>query len=229
MSALLEAGNGEAGQKVCNTFFRTVQQGSIRGLKVPDDAVLIAGTGPRSLAVADQITREAVVEALTYEVRRLKKRYADQLVVVSGGAEGFDEAWFKVAEREGVATLMCAPSQNASFYAWGPRGSQSGRDRTAQLRKMLDSATHQLWVDEQIYVERETGVWSLAGDDGPFVDWARGTSHWKRQAGTEHINMVRNRYMTVIADGFEVFASDSPGTNHCLRTIKQAKVPYRFV
>jgi len=222
MSALLEAGSTEAGKKVCNTFFREMSL-DVSGLQ------MVAGTGPRSLVLEDRYTRWAASEAVRLEVRRLKMRYADRLVVVSGGAEGFDELWFKVAADEGVKTVLCLPSQSASFYAWGRKGSLLGRDRTPQLQAMLERASFlPIWVDQIIKVQREDGVYALGGD-GPFVDWERGTSFWKREKGTEHINMIRNRFMIQIADGFEVFASDTPGTQHCLRAIKQAKVPYRFV
>lgn len=222
MSELLVSGSTEAEQKVCNTFFRPMDV-DISGFQ------LVAGTGPRSLVVEDQYTRWAAAEAVRLEIKRLKKRYADRLVVVSGGAEGFDELWFKVANDEGVKTVLCLPSQNASFYAWGRKGSLLDRDRTAQLEKMLGQASWEpIWVEDIIRVQRKDGVYALGGD-GPFVDWTRGESFWKRSADTEHINMIRNRYMVSIADAFEVFEADSPGTRHCTRLIKRAKLPYRSI
>jgi hypothetical protein len=160
---------------------------------------VLAGTGSRSLRTAP---REIQVEAMEQCMGRVAQRvieHGSRLVVMSGGAEGFDELLARVAMRLSVRLWLALPNRGYVAHYWG-RASLLKRDRLAE------------WAEIAAYAEKTTYVMErVAGVD-------------KITHEGLHANFWRNRFLVEQADDFVVLGPVKPksGTEHCVKAIKQA-------
>lgn len=158
---------------------------------------VLAGTGSRSLRVADRATQIAAMDLVTERIAARVVEHDERLVVMSGGAEGFDELLARVAIRQGVRLWLALPNKGYAKHYWG-RASLLGRDRTAEFEQILGSAWKVTYVMEQVH----------------------GTSALKLDG--LHANFWRNQFMADNANDFVVWNPESTGTAHCVTAIKRA-------
>lgn len=97
--------------------------------------MIVAGSGTRKLA-----TNPAALEEVIDSCVSLMQRYEPD-VVISGMAEGFDEAIAKAAIRSGIQLWAYIPNPTYGAYYWG-RHSVTGRDRLEEFTQLAAEATY---------------------------------------------------------------------------------------
>lgn len=162
-----------------------------------EPSFVIAGTGSRSLTLANDDTRQ---KALSDLVALLGERGATR--VYSGGAEGWDAALAQAAWLASIPYTLYLPNKGYIDYYWG-KTSVTGRDRRKAAATMLERA------DEVVYV-----CASLYGD------------HPHKEGEKLHANFVRNHFLLCDANLGVVYDAASAGTRHGVGELKQHDVPY---
>lgn len=101
---------------------------------------IIAGTGSRQLKVAPDQEKVRVWNWILDNLRASKEKHGDNLVVMSGMAEGFDEAIALAAIELGIELHVEIPSPDYRDYYWG-KTSLTGRDRRDEFDAIIAHAT----------------------------------------------------------------------------------------
>lgn len=158
---------------------------------------VLAGTGSRSLRVADRAVQVDAMERVTAALESRQAEHGNRLVVMSGLAEGFDELLAVVALRLGIRLWAAVPNRGYLAHYWG-RESQLKRDRLPEAQAILDQAWKVAYVMEDIH----------------------GTTALKLDG--LHANFWRNQFMVDQAEDFLVWIPTSTGTAHCVKAIKAA-------
>jgi hypothetical protein len=164
---------------------------------------VVAGTGSRSLQVADAATRRLAWD-LTLDWLRSTLQDHPDLIVMSGGAEGYDSCLAHAALHLDLPLWLALPNKGYLAYYWG-RASLTGVDRMADAQALMDQAAKVTYVMEEIHGTREL---KLNG---------------------KHANFWRNDFMVDNATEFLVWDPSSKGTAHCLAQIKRAGLPYEVL
>ena len=152
-----------------------------------DGKFVIAGTGSRSL-VKDEDKMNKVEEYLIDLLTQAKAKHGDNLVVISGMAEGFDEALARAAMCVGVTLIAAIPNKGYSAYYWRDN-SELKIDRMDTFQKLARYAN-------------ETGAVHYVCGKNVYVDG-------------KHSNFVRNEWMADRADVVWVYNPTSRGTAQC--------------
>lgn len=166
---------------------------------------IVAGTGSRSLQKASKEDKEQVMATITNELNRLKEKYGDRLVIMSGMAEGFDKALAMVALDLGIRLWCAIPNRGYGDYYWG-RNSLTRKNMMHQFNAIVDKAEKVVYVMEDIH------------------NVSRGLYLHGR-----HSNFVRNDYMVETADAFLVWDPTSSGTKDCVASIIKASKPFKVL
>jgi hypothetical protein len=98
----------------------------------------IAGTGSREL-VQDEDRFAQVLAYLTDLLAKAKAKHGGGLMVISGMAEGFDEALAKAAMACNINLLAAIPNRGYSKYYWRNH-SLTGLNRMAEFQKLAQYA-----------------------------------------------------------------------------------------
>jgi len=156
----------------------------------------IMGTGSRVFLLLDREERDRIYEDLRqYLLMRHKEN--KRLLIISGGAEGWDEALATIAMREGIDYFLALPNEVYADYYWR-RKSITNTDRIATIQELIDHATHVEYIcGKDIY---SNGV---------------------------HANFVRNTWMVERCDEAVVYDADSRGTIDAVKKLMKAKKPYK--
>ena len=85
-----------------------------------DGKFVIAGTGSRSL-ILDEGKMNKVQEYLIDLLTQAKAKHGNNLVVISGMAEGFDEVLARASMSLGVTLIAAIPNKGYSAHYWGNR------------------------------------------------------------------------------------------------------------
>lgn len=157
----------------------------------------IMGTGSRSLVTHKD--RVEIYRNLEAEVLRLAAKYSD-LTLISGMAEGWDEAIAKVAMRNDIPYIVMIPNLGYGKYYW-QQNSLLKRDRMATFNELITNATDIVYVCKYIYEN---------------VDGVR-----------THANFIRNQAMVSACDGALVYDAASSGTRDAVTRLKKAGKPYK--
>ena len=152
-----------------------------------DGKFVIAGTGSRSL-VKDEDKMNKVEEYLFDLLTQAKAKHGDNLVVISGMAEGFDEALARAAMCVGVALIAAIPNKGYSAYYW--------RDNSELKIDRMDT------FQELARYANETGAVHYVCGKNVYVNG-------------KHSNFVRNEWMADRADVVWVYNPTSKGTAQC--------------
>ena len=152
-----------------------------------DGKFVIAGTGSRSL-ILDEGKMNKVQEYLIDLLTQAKAKHGNNLVVISGMAEGFDEALARAAMCVGVTLIAAIPNKGYSAYYWR-NNSQLKVDRMDSFQELAG------------YAHRSGGVHYVCGKD-IYVNG-------------KHSNFVRNEWMADRADVVWVYNPISKGTAQC--------------
>lgn len=169
-----------------------------------DHPYVVAGTGSRSLLTAPAEVRMAARNVVSTKLKALRREHGDRLVIMSGGAEGWDELVAVTALSLGLPLWLALPNRGYGAYYWG-RSSLTGQDRVPAFVKLVEQAWRVTYVMEDVH-----------GVRGLYLDGV-------------HSNFVRNDFMAETADRFWVWNPQSKGTAHCLDAIKQAGKPYEVL
>jgi len=144
----------------------------------------IAGTGSRQL-VLNSNKHIAVRNQLVNLLAQAKVEHGDSLTVISGMAEGFDEALALAAIQANVPFIAAVPNKTYIQHYWG-RASMLERDRTPEAQDILSKAQEIVYVCPSVY-----------GSDG------------------RHSNFHRNEWMVDHADVVWVYNPTTRGTAQC--------------
>lgn len=109
----------------------------------------IMGTGSRSMVTHKD--RVAIYSNLEAEVLKLQQKYSD-LHLISGMAEGWDEAVAKVALRNNIPYSVYLPNNGYGKYYWGEH-SFLGVDRMHTFNELVLGATERIVVCKSLYVD----------------------------------------------------------------------------
>jgi hypothetical protein len=157
----------------------------------------VMGTGSRSM-ILEPNAKE--IYALLEYYLLLKAEAHPDLVLISGMAEGWDEAIAKVGLNNNIPYHVYLPNSGYGEYYWG-RNSLLKRNRMTMFNKLLNGADDVTLVCHDLYGYDETG----------------------RRV---HSNFLRNTAMVEAADYAVVYSPSSPGTKDAVQKLKKAKVPY---
>lgn len=160
---------------------------------------VVAGTGARELQIASTATKAAAHDYLTGQLEALKEKYEQKLIILTGGAEGFDALLAKVALECGINLFIALPNKGYGKYYW-ERHSVTGSDRKPVFDWYLEQASQVIYACDKLY-----------------------------SADGTHSNLVRNQYMVDHADAFYVYDKKSRGTSDCFRKLVKAGLPYKEV
>lgn len=154
---------------------------------------IIAGTGSREL-VKDNKEWLKVLRYLMHLLYGAYEKHGDKLLVVSGMAEGFDEALAQAAFMTEVPLLAAIPNKGYSKYYW-EKNSLTGNNRMEEFQEFAK------------YAHRTGGVHyvcnGIYGPDG------------------RHSNFHRNEWMVDQADIVWVYNPTTRGTAQCYAYCKK--------
>ena len=172
---------------------------------MPKGKFIIAGTGTRQLINEPQEYRHKVLNYLVELLEGAKIKYgAENVQVISGMAEGFDEALARAAVIAEVPFIAAAPNAGYVNYYWGApsalkktKGSRTGSSRLKAGLDLLAKAVQVVNVCKGIY-----------GEDG------------------RHANYIRNEWMADRASVVWVYnPNNAGGTQHCVDYCNKTGVP----
>lgn len=166
---------------------------------------VVAGTGFRSLRVADRPVQVAAQRCLNTRVDQLQADHGDRLVLMSGLAEGWDELIAVTAIARSIRLWAAIPNRGYGRWYWGQK-SATKTNRLARFDEIVAQAWQVTYVMEDVH---HTSGLHLNGRHANFLrnDW-----------------MVRGKYSFTGANDFLVLGPVKPktGTADCVETIKRA-------
>jgi hypothetical protein len=177
-----------------------IEEGEV-GVHQPE-LYVVAGTGSRSLQTASREDKLNAINLVDAELVRLMETHGDNLVVMSGMAEGFDKLLAMRAIHHGIKLWCAIPNKGYGRYYWG-KHSLTGHNVMSQFKDIVDGAWRVTLVMEDVH--------NLQGIYGP---------------GGKHSNFLRNDYMVEQGDEFLVWDPSSSGTKDCFKSIIKSKKPY---
>lgn len=167
-------------------------------------------TGSRQLKLANKPERKRVWDIILATLREDMNGY--NVVVLSGGSEGMDEAFAYAAMHLELPLIMAIPNYGYGHYYWG-QNSVTGKNRIQEFNRFI----HYAKENGAIYYSMED-LYGLVGELYLRVDGRK-----------IHSNLVRNIWMVQIADEFLVYDPTSKGTAHCLKEIKKQNRPRHII
>lgn len=150
--------------------------------------VTICGTGSRDLVVAAPEVRKDVYDWVVSWLDELAS--SDDVLVISGMAEGFDECLAVAASRMGLRWEAALPNPTFGSHYWG-RVSKTGRDRSEAFAGLVKGAARRHYIARSVYVYLPTGE-------------------------RIHSNFARNSWMIERSDVVLAYPTGSAGTRHGL-------------
>ena len=165
---------------------------------------IVAGTGPRSLQTASIDDKKTAYSIVAAELIRPRVKYGEDLIIMSGMAEGFDNLLATVALDLEIPLYCAIPSKDYGPYYWGQK-SATGQDRLNKFNEMVKSAKYVTYVDKV-----------TPGMQGLYRDG-------------KHVNFIRNEYMVFTANAFLVWDASSPGTKNCIKLVQDSGKPYKIL
>lgn len=164
---------------------------------------VIAGTGSRSLAIMPYEHVNRIFNQVADHLVEAKRRH-EKVMVLSGGAEGFDHVMATAAMATETPYVLILPNKGYLAYYWREH-SVTGQDQSEDACAMKNGA---LWIE---YVMEDVHHSSSLRLNGV------------------HANFIRNERMVELADEFLVYNPTSPGTAHCVTKILAAKKPFTIL
>lgn len=165
---------------------------------------IVAGTGPRSLQTASVDGKKAAYSIVAAELIRLRVKYGEDLVIMSGMAEGFDNLLATVALDLEIPLHCAIPNKGYGSYYWGQK-SATGQDRLVKFNEMVKAAKYVTYVDKV-----------TPGMQGLYRDG-------------KHVNFIRNEFMVFTANAFLIWDASSPGTRNCIKLVQDSGKPYKIL
>jgi len=137
---LINLANGNK-EEIVNKPSEQEKTMKIEDLEILKGKFVIAGTGTRQLIKESQPYRHKVLNYLVELLNGAKKKHgAENVVVISGMAEGFDEALARAAVIAGVPFVAALPNSSYIQYYWSAEHGQTGVSRIQQGMELLGKA-----------------------------------------------------------------------------------------
>jgi hypothetical protein len=95
--------------------------------------------------------RVAIYNNLEQEIFRLADQHGD-IVLISGMAEGWDEAITKIGMRNEIPYICCLPNKGYGDYYWR-RNSLLGVNRIETFNELCEKANDVVFVCDTLYVD----------------------------------------------------------------------------
>lgn len=160
---------------------------------------IIAGTGSSSFPMRNlNQDQQDTLDRLSKLMALNHRKWGDKLVILSGGALGWDWYIAHTAHKLGIPYVLSLPNKGYCNYYYGKA------NEIRLCMQMLDNALDTEYVVEDVY--NTTGLY-LNG---------------------KHSNFVRNDRMVNLANAFFVYDPTTPGTKHCFNSILKKEIPYRI-
>lgn len=159
----------------------------------------VMGTGSRSLVTSPKrmdvfkVTEERILTMVNQCTQ-------EDFVIISGMAEGFDEALAVIAINHGIPLHVYIPNPTYGWYYWGKR-SLTGQNRLAKFNRLVSRATKVTICCEDIYTVNGLGQ-------------------------KYHSNFYRNDMMVDAADEALVYDAGSSGTRQAVQSLHETGTPY---
>lgn len=113
------------------------------------DSFYLMGTGSRSMV--NHPHAKEIYSSLRDFILHLRE-VKPNLVLISGMAEGWDEAIAKVGMRENIPYVAAVPNEGYADYYWR-RKSQTGHNRIAVYNELIAHATEVIIVCPTLFVD----------------------------------------------------------------------------
>lgn len=110
--------------------------------------IYVMGTGSRSMVLED--SAKEIYLILEKRILELLEEHGE-ITLITGMAEGWDEAIAKVGLRNSIPYFAYVPHPTYGDYYWG-RKSLTGKNRMATFNKLLNGATDVTIVAQDLYV-----------------------------------------------------------------------------
>lgn len=162
--------------------------------------MIISGTGSRSL-ITDKLQYDKVYNKVLSRLSEINKTEKIS-AVISGMAEGFDEALAKAAMELNLQLICAIPNKGYLKYYWGEH-SLLQYDRYAEAGKICTYAQ----LNGKIHYVCN----SIYDSDG------------------KHANFTRNEYMVKNCNYMFVYDPTSRGTSHCYNLIKENNLKHEII
>ena len=160
------------------------------------DKFVLAGTGSRSFAQLPLDDQSRLIGQLKEYFFIGLEKYPN-LVIMSGGAIGWDAAVARAAHDTKIPYVMCIPNKGYGDYYWGRAG------KIDNFYRMLSYASFTEYTMEEVH-----------NHNGLYLDGV-------------HSNFHRNTRMVELANGFVVYKPTSSGTRHCVNQIRKKGLPWK--
>lgn len=179
------------------------EEAEVKGKENAMTKYTIVGTGSRSL-VTDETKFNKVLGYLTELLAKAKVKHGENLLVISGMAEGFDEALAKAAMANDIALLAAIPNRGYSNYYW-KNHSMTALNRFADFQELAG------------YANSTGGVVYTCGC---VKNQPAKCGHWDGRI----YNFQRNSWMVDQADIVWVYDPSSKGTAHAYGLARKAGI-----
>lgn len=158
---------------------------------------VVCGTGNRLFNLFDD---PILMDLCQLAIEDLRQQHG-KILIVSGGAQGWDHYIAKVARQTESPLALVIPSPEFPNFYWGPRGSLDRRDHRDEWERLVDQAVEVFYVNS-----------SFIGRNG-------------RAGGS---NFDRNVALAEIGQHFLVWNESARrgGTSHCVDLVRAAKIPF---
>jgi len=141
----------------------------------------------------------------------LSIREADKdMLLISGMAEGWDEAIAKIGLRNNIPYDVYIPTKDYGNYYWGQH-SLTGYNRMAMFEELVNGARRVVYMEDIYGAPKMTSR-------GPCYETSPGC--------LIHANMVRNSEMVKASTDALVYDAKSPGTRDAVAKLRKARVPF---
>lgn len=174
----------------------------------------LGGGGSRRLKLANVDEKNRVARLLIDLFTELKDALGDDLTIVSGMAEGFDELLALVAKKLGIRLVVSIPNKGYLAYYW-TKNSVTKTDRTEDYKAILDYAVKVFYVKEDVLGITQSGV---------YLNEDEKTASWKAVRGTKHANYIRNTHMVQLCDAMVFYGQTDGGTADCYGKARRAGI-----
>lgn len=192
---------GVCGRYNCSIKHRQYKEESI--IKETTDFI-VAGTGTRSLQTINPTMKLIVKFIVMSELRRLKAKYGNRLVIMSGMAEGFDKLLALCAIELDIRLICAVPNKGYANYYWRDH-SLTGKNMLSEFSDIIAKAEKVVYVMEDVH---KTNRLYLNG---------------------RHSNFIRNDYMVEQGHAFLVWDPSTSGTRDCFASIKRTNKPFKIL
>lgn len=172
---------------------------------VLDDAYLLMGTGTRdTILYVDPRAFYLRLEKYVLETFA-DKISAGNLILIAGGAEGFDEMFAAVGFRNNIPVMLYIPTRDYGDYYWR-RNSKCDENRMREFEHMLSLAHSVHYMEDRYGSYRKTMQGPKYEVNGKLI----------------HANFARNQAMVDDCHGCCAYDFPSRGAQDAIRRVREA-------